>query len=243
MTPLITIGIDARELLGEPTGVGRYLGELLRRWVVRPDAVARELVLYSPEPLPFLDTVPPTARVRAVVAGSGRGTWWEQTHLRRAVRSDPPDVFFAGAYTAPLALGVPLAVTVHDVSFAAHPEWFRPREGARRRLLTRQAARAAEVVFTDSVFSRDEIIQRLSVPRERIRVIPPGVTHRPAGASREPLVLFAGSIFNRRRLPASIAAFAAATAGRTNARLVIAGADRSYPTPASAARPARSSAG
>jgi glycosyltransferase involved in cell wall biosynthesis len=60
-------------------------------------------------------------------------------------------------------------------------------------------------------------------------VIPPGVTHRPAGASREPLVLFAGSIFNRRRLPASIAAFAAATAGRTNARLVIAGADRSYP--------------
>jgi hypothetical protein len=127
MTPLITIGIDARELLGEPTGVGRYLGELLRRWVVRPDAVARELVLYSPEPLPFLDTVPPTAKVRAVVAGSGRGTWWEQTHLRRAVRSDPPDVFFAGAYTAPLALGVPLAVTVHDVSFAAHPEWFRPR--------------------------------------------------------------------------------------------------------------------
>ena len=106
---------------------------------------------------------PTTANVREVVAGSGRGTWWEQTHLRRAVRSDPPDVFFAGAYTAPLALGVPLAVTIHDVSFAAHPEWFRPREGARRRLLTRQAARAAEVVFTDSEFSRGEILERLSV--------------------------------------------------------------------------------
>ena len=26
------IGVDARELLGDPTGVGRYLGELLRRW-------------------------------------------------------------------------------------------------------------------------------------------------------------------------------------------------------------------
>jgi len=228
--PAITIGIDARELLGEPTGVGRYLGELLRRWVVRPDAAARELVLYSPEPLPILDTVPAEANVRAVVAGSGRGTWWEQTHLRRAVRSNPPDVFFAGAYTAPLALGVPLAVTVHDVSFAAHPEWFRPREGARRRLLTRQAARAADVVFTDSVFSRDEIIHRLSVTRERVRVIPPGVTLRTAGtARREPMVLFVGSIFNRRRLPSLISAFAAATAGRADARLVIAGADRSYP--------------
>ena len=227
----LTIGIDARELLGEPTGVGRYLGELLRRWIARSDAAERQFVLYTPEPLPFVASAPAGSHLREVVAGSGRGTWWEQTHLRRAVRSNPPDVFFAGAYTAPLALGVPLAVTIHDVSFAAHPEWFRPREGARRRLLTRQAARAAEVIFTDSLFSREEILERLSVPAERIQVIPPGVTSRPPGGpAREPLVLFAGSIFNRRRLPATITAFAAATATRPDARLVIAGADRSYPT-------------
>ena len=40
----ITIGIDARELLGEPTGVGRYLGELLRRWAQRADAASRRFV-------------------------------------------------------------------------------------------------------------------------------------------------------------------------------------------------------
>ena len=51
----------------------------------------------------------------------------------------------------------------------------------------------------------------------------------PGGAPREPLVLFVGSIFNRRRLPTLITAFAAATATRPEARLVIAGADRSYP--------------
>ncbi len=28
----LRIGVDARELLGDATGVGRYLGELLRRW-------------------------------------------------------------------------------------------------------------------------------------------------------------------------------------------------------------------
>jgi glycosyltransferase involved in cell wall biosynthesis len=229
--PPLRIGIDARELLGEPTGVGRYLGELLRRWVVRSDTASRRLILYSSEPLPFVASAPEGANLTEMVAGSGRGTWWEQTHLRRAVRSEPPDVFFAGAYTAPLALGVPLAVTIHDVSFAAHPEWFRPREGARRRLLTRQAARAAEVVFTDSLFSRDEIVERLGVSVERIRVIPPGVTRRTAGPwPRERLVLFAGSIFNRRRLPATITAFAAATATRPETRLVIAGADRSYPS-------------
>lgn len=230
MSGALTIGIDARELLGETTGVGRYLGELLRRWLQRPDAASREFVLYTPEPLPFLATVPEGAKVREMVVGSGRGTWWEQTHLRRAVRADPPDAFFASAYTAPLALGVPLAVAIHDVSFAAHPEWFRPREGARRRLLTRQAARAAEVIFTISEFSKREIVERLSVPADRIRVTYPSVTPRAfTPVPREPLVLYVGSVFNRRRLPATITAFAAATASRTDARLVIAGADRSYP--------------
>jgi glycosyltransferase involved in cell wall biosynthesis len=234
--PAITIGIDARELLGDATGAGRYLGELLRRWVRRPDADTREFLLYTPEPLPFVASLGAGARVREIVVGSGRGTWWEQTHLRRAVRANPPAVFFAGAYTAPLALGVPLAVAIHDVSFAAHPEWFRPREGARRRLLTRQAARAAEIIFTISEFSKREIVERLAVPADRVRVTHLSVTPRPAGASddkpgapREPLVLFVGSILNRRRLPATITAFAAATASRTEARLVIAGADRSYP--------------
>jgi len=235
---MIRIGIDARELLGDATGAGRYLGELLTRWARRADAGAREFVLYTPEPLTFLATLPAEARVREMVVGSGRGTWWEQTHLRRAVRANPPDVFFAGAYTAPLALGVPLAVAIHDVSFAAHPEWFRPRESARRRLLTRQAARSAEIIFTISEFSRREIVERLSVPAERVRVTYLSVTPRPALATaatgtaadaREPLVLYVGSILNRRRLPATITAFAAATAARPEARLVIAGADRSYP--------------
>jgi glycosyltransferase involved in cell wall biosynthesis len=227
---VIRIGIDARELVGEPTGTGRYLGELVTRWAARPDANRREQTLYTPEPLPLAQTFPPSARLREIVCGSGRGTWWEQTHLRRAVRADPPDVFFAAAYTAPLALGVPLALAIHDVSFAAHPEWFRSTEGARRRLITRQAARRARVVFTCSEFSKQEIVERLGIAQDRVRTVYLGVTDRPAPEGpREPLVLFVGSIFNRRRLPSALAAFAAATKDLPDARFVIAGADRTYP--------------
>ena len=109
---------------------------------------------------------------RIVGEGAGRGTWWEQTHLRRAAARDTLDVFFAPAYTAPLGLRVPLAVTIHDVSFVAHPEWFRPREGFRRRWLTRKGAHRAAVVFTDSEFSRTEIERHLDVASSRIVVIP-----------------------------------------------------------------------
>jgi glycosyltransferase involved in cell wall biosynthesis len=148
------------------------------------------------------------------------------------VRADPPDVFFAPAYTAPLGIAVPLAVTIHDISFVAHPEWFRPREGLRRRWLTARAAGAASVIFTDSQFSRREIAQHLNVERSRIRVIAPGLTPRApstSAAPRRPMVLFVGSRFNRRRLPDLIAAFARATRTIADARLVIVGDDRSWP--------------
>jgi glycosyltransferase involved in cell wall biosynthesis len=224
----LRIGVDARELLGHPTGVGRYLAELLTRWTARADASRRRFVLFSPEALP-LRFPPGTVDLR--IAGRGRGTWWEQTALRRAAAREPLDLFFAPAYTAPVGLRVPLAVTVHDISFVAHPGWFRWREGTRRRLLTRYAVRTAAVVLTDSAFSRSEIVRRLQAPAGRLRVIPPGVAARqaaPAGP-RDPLVLFVGSIFNRRRVPDLIAAFAALAGDVSGARLAIVGENRTWP--------------
>lgn len=233
MKPL-RIGLDARELLGAATGVGRYLGELLIRWAARRDAESRRFLLYSPEPLPI--RLPAGAVEHRVIKGGsgGRGTWWEQVHLRRAVADDGPDAFFAPAYTAPLLLsGTPLALTIHDIAFAAHPEWFRIREGMRRRWLTRRCAEAAAVIFTVSEFSRSEIHTNFGIDRSRIRVIPEGVPPRriARGAHdlREPLVLYVGSIFNRRRLPDLIAAFARVVRELPDARLVIVGDDRTWP--------------
>ncbi|HEX5473018.1 MAG TPA: glycosyltransferase family 1 protein [Vicinamibacterales bacterium] len=227
----LRIGVDARELLGDTTGVGRYLAELLRRWLARSDASSRQFLLFSPEPLPFVQALSPDPRlVEACVIGRGRGTLWEQTFLRRALATRRPDVFFAPAYTAPFKTSIPMVVTIHDVSFSAHPEWFTRREGARRRLLTRRTARQAKLVLTVSEFSRQEIRHRLGIDEARILTIRSGVTRRPTGAyPREPLVLFAGSLFTRRRLPMLIAAFARAAAARPDARLVIAGANRTYP--------------
>jgi glycosyltransferase involved in cell wall biosynthesis len=236
----VHIAIDARELFGKPTGVGRYLASLLTAWDRLPDAAAHRFVLYAPafalrapsgRPALGLSTL--QAETRAVPGGSG--TWWEQFHLARAVRRDRPDVLFAPAYTGPLAAGVPVVLTIHDVSFLAHPEWFPIGMRWRQRILTTLAARRAKRVLTDSEFSRGEIVARLGISPAHVAVVPLGLTRpphgldRPSDPSREPMVLFVGSIFNRRHLPELIRAVAAVSARRPDVRLEVVGDNRTFP--------------
>jgi glycosyltransferase involved in cell wall biosynthesis len=223
------IGIDARELAGHPTGAGRYLSGLLRGWADDERTRRHEFILYTPEGLNVeLDA---HRFVPRIVAGEP-GTWWEQVRLPKAAGRDHLDAFFAPAYTAPMRLTVPIVVAIHDVSYAAHPEWFRTREGIRRRWLTRESARRARVIITISEFSRRELIETLGVPEGRIRVIPPGVTATGApraAAACDERVLFVGSIFNRRHVPDLIRAFALVARHRERASLDLVGDDRTYP--------------
>jgi glycosyltransferase involved in cell wall biosynthesis len=132
-------------------------------------------------------------------------------------------------------MATPIVVAIHDLSFVAHPEWFRIREGARRRWLTRQSASKASAVITISEFSKGELIGRLNVPERRIHVIPPGIDGiknselRIKNARPGPRVLFVGSIFNRRHVGDLIRAFATLARAHPDASLDIVGDNRSYP--------------
>ena len=225
------IGIDARQLCGPQTGVGRYLSGLIGEWSTSGATARHQFVLYAPKAIAAgLDTRPFVTRVVPGWLG-GSGTGWEQVQLPRATTADRLDVFFAPQYSAPLTMNTPTVVAIHDVSFAAHPEWFRLREGVRLRWLAKRAAANARAVVTISEFSRREIVERLGVAGERIRVIPPGIPARGAatGGAREPRVLFVGSIFNRRHLLDLIRAFAVIARAHPDASLDLAGDNRTYP--------------
>jgi glycosyltransferase involved in cell wall biosynthesis len=236
----VLIAIDARELCGRPTGVGRYLACLLKAWDTLPEAAPHRFVLYTPAGvlseqlvaalgLRHLQTehrvVPSSWGKPPCLPASGAadsGTWWEQVHLARALRRDRPDVLFAPAYTAPLVPGVPVVLTIHDVSFLAHPEWFPARTRWRQRILTTLCARRARHVLTDSEFSRGEIVARLGLAL-------PAQGAKPSDRSRERMVLFVGSVFNRRHLPELIQAVAAVSGRHPGVRLEIVGDNRTFP--------------
>lgn len=211
------IAVDARELDGQPTGVGRYLAEILGAWRTLPEAANHEMILCRPD-------APPS------------GTLWEQLMLPRQLRRRRADVLFAPAYTGPVRCPVPMVLTVHDVSFAAHPEWFSLREGIRRRWLTRLSAQRAGRIITVSDFSKSEIVRHLGVAADKVDVIYSGLNtlRREVPAStpappRSAAVLYVGSVFNRRHVPELIAGFGALARRHPEVQLDIVGDNRTTP--------------
>ena len=227
----VRIAVDARELLGKPTGVGRYLSGLLDTWRTLPAAQAHEFILCAPTPL---DGAMSRGNQEVRIA-PGSGTWWEQTALPRLTRQTRADVLFAPAYTAPLFLSIPCVLTIHDVSFAAHPEWFPGREGLRRRMLTRFSARRATRVLTISEFSKREIARHLGVAAGQISVVYIGMDAGPIGSAPRPAesspqsILYVGSLFSRRHIPELISGFAALARRRSDVRLDVVGDNRTTP--------------
>jgi glycosyltransferase involved in cell wall biosynthesis len=148
------------------------------------------------------------------------------------------DLFHATNYVLPCAPGVPLVVTVHDLTLLRHPEL---GTAALRRLVesTRQSVREARRVIADSAATRRDVIELLGVAEEKVHAIPlgcdPDFVPGDVEAARQqvatrfaidrPYVLHVGTIEPRKNLERLVSAFARARrAQRGPHLLVLAGA-------------------
>ncbi|MGD1070474.1 MAG: glycosyltransferase family 1 protein [Bryobacteraceae bacterium] len=112
--------------------------------------------------------IPERFGVRRVSANPYSRLGWE---LARLIRSDQPDLIHV-QYTAPLLGRTPVVVTVHDVSFLEHPEYFKGiRRSQLRYTVARTVVRAA-MVLTVSEFSREAILRAYDISPDKVRAIP-----------------------------------------------------------------------
>jgi glycosyltransferase involved in cell wall biosynthesis len=86
------------------------------------------------------------------------------------LRRDRPELLHV-QYTAPLACPVPVVVSVHDVSFLEHPDYFPFYRSLQLRLTVRRTIRRAACILTGSEFSRDSIARAYNLDPERIAVV------------------------------------------------------------------------
>jgi glycosyltransferase involved in cell wall biosynthesis len=95
--------------------------------------------------------------------------------LPRRVREDRPALLHV-QYTAPIHCSAPIVVSVHDVSYLEHPEYFTAFRSTQLRLTVKRTVRAASCVLTPSEFSKRRILDAYQLPEEKVVVLPNGVS-------------------------------------------------------------------
>ncbi|MGE5137149.1 MAG: glycosyltransferase family 4 protein [Gemmatimonadota bacterium] len=150
---------------------------------------------------------------------------WEQTGLPLVAQQVSANVLHAPHYTMPLRAGVPVVVTVHDLTFFTEPDAHNPVTATFFKSAIRTAARRATRLLVPSKATRDELVRVLGADPTRIDVAYHGVDHslfhRPDPAQLQTVsdrlglhgrayVAYLGGLEPRKNVPALITGWAAA---------------------------------
>lgn len=96
-------------------------------------------------------------------------------HLSQRLRQDRPNLIHV-QYTAPVLCPVPVIVSVHDVSFLEHPEFFTTFRARQLRITVRRTVQSAARVLTVSEFSKQAILRAYGLDDEKVVVLPNAVS-------------------------------------------------------------------
>lgn len=231
MSDRIRVGFDAYYFEQPMTGSGQYAGNI---WRELQQAVGPEnAYLLAPANIAAkLDAEGAGQVVAANVPGLPSRlakVWWEQVGLPQAAAGADIDLVHIPYFTAPVRKTHPVIVTIHDVIPLVLPGYARSAAMRAYLKLNSKTVRRADLILTDSEYSRGDIHRELDIPLERIRTIPlaAGPEYHPsrseedeAGIQRirdryeleRPFVLHVGGFDRRKRIPDIIAAFALANA-------------------------------
>ena len=92
--------------------------------------------------------------------------------LAMRCREDRPDLLHV-QYTAPLACPVPVVVSVHDVSFLEHPEYFTRDRAMQLQFTVRRTVYRASRILTGSEFSKSSILKVYGdLDEDKVVVVP-----------------------------------------------------------------------
>lgn len=181
-----------------------------------------------------------------------RDVWWHQVGVTFAARHRRCTLLHLPAGLGPVRGSFPKVVTIHDAMPVRFPAMFRPWYRKYAAVVMPRVAQAARAVITGSQSAKQEIVEWLRIPAERVTVVPYGVD--PAFVPLDPeddqiavvraryelprlFVLTVGSVEPRKNLARLLEAVSIlrARAGTLDLTLVHAGAEGWRPQEARAA--------
>ncbi|MGH9442169.1 MAG: glycosyltransferase family 4 protein [Thermoanaerobaculia bacterium] len=167
------VGIDARALLTQRTGIGVYTENIARALGERE---RMEIDLFTPREVSPRPEFPPS--VRFVPDAHKFGTVWIQTHLPRRLDQAGSEVLLSALTISPTRISIPSVSVVHDLTPLSHPEWHRRKVVvAFLPWIEKTLDRAARVIAVSETTARD-LKERFPEVSARVTVVPHGVQAR-----------------------------------------------------------------
>ena len=215
------IGIDARTILdpakGERAGVGHYTFYLIKN-LIRIDKDVKFVLFFNRNFKETAQFEAPNTKIERFPA-RGYKKWlpgaYSHMVIARVLAEERLDVFHSPASTIPLGYKGPSVVTIHDLAIYINQSWF-PRQGFSTKIVVPKSLKKAQKIIAVSESTKNDIIDILKVPSEKIEVVYNGV--RPIRKVREEdikekfgisedFILFIGTIEPRKNLIGLIKAF------------------------------------
>jgi glycosyltransferase involved in cell wall biosynthesis len=172
----IKVGVDLHVVDGKFQGTRTHVLELFSNLVMISPDIEFYFFLNKPESLLDLSYAFSAKNVKLVRMNESNSLKRLQWDLPRLIRRFGLDSIHT-QYMLPRSANCKRIVTIHDILFETHPQFFTPLFVARSKLLMRFAAKSADHVFTVSEFCRSEISRLYHVPRDNISVILNGVAY------------------------------------------------------------------
>lgn len=208
------IGLNGRFLVAQRTGVQRSAYGLFRSIIERGHKFNFVLFTGDSERLAPEWNLP---NVRMVTSNLShrkllRNHLWEQFELPRLARQAKVQLLHSPANLAPLFFRGKTIVNIHDICFLVEPAWFSWTFRMIYSWLVPRIAARASLVITNSNHSKNDILQYLAVPLQRIRLsywAADPTFQRPLVpiAHRQDRILFVGSLEPRKNLAGLLLAF------------------------------------
>jgi len=206
--------VDAHAIGQHLTGNETYVRNLLNCFAVLDQEA--DFVTYLSRDDAFVD-VPPRFLKRRVAVNPFVRLGFD---LPRKLRQDRPDLVHV-QYTAPVFCCAPIVVSVHDVSFLEHPDFFTPFRALQLRYTVHRTVKSAARIITASEFSKRRILNFYQLDEAKVVVLPNGVASAfrpmPRGSSqrwvdttfglRSPFILTVGDLQPRKNHIGLIRAF------------------------------------
>jgi glycosyltransferase involved in cell wall biosynthesis len=146
------IAVDAHAIGRHLTGNEVYVRSLLNAFAAQ-DRDCEFVAYVSCEAA--CEFIPSRIRTRRIAANPFLRLGFD---LNRRVREDRPDLLHV-QYTAPIACPVPVVVSVHDVSFLEHPEYFKRDRAMQLQFTVQRTVHRAAKILTGTEFSRASILK------------------------------------------------------------------------------------